>query len=220
MEAVVISLSGGMDSAVLLAGLIDSGYEVTAVNFRYGSKHGKHEQKAAREIAQFFNISIVSWDLTNLFSPFASNLLQGGGEIPEGHYTEESMSQTVVPGRNMIFASILAGYAQGIGAHRVALAVHSGDHAIYPDCRPEFISNMQWAVYHATDGNVQLDSPFLHCSKGEIVAQGLKVNTPFHLTRTCYKDQPVACGKCGACNERLEAFHENDVKDPLTYEER
>ena len=98
------------------------------------------------------------------------------------------------------------------------MGVHAADHAIYPDCRPLFINAMQAAVFHGSGKLVTLDAPFLHISKGSIVKKGLALKTPFQLTRTCYKDQPVACGKCGSCQERLEAFATNNMIDPLPYE--
>jgi len=141
-----------------------------------------------------------------------------GGDIPEGHYEDESMSRTVVPGRNIIFASILTGVAWSLGAEEVWLGIHQGDHAIYPDCRPEFYRAMNEAVTLGTDGKVVLKAPFLDTNKTGILRRGLFLNVPYGYTRTCYKEQEIACGKCGSCQERLEAFAECGLTDPVEYE--
>ncbi len=221
-QKVVLSLSGGLDSSTLLAYLLDVGYEVIPVSFMYGSKHGEYEEKAAVLMAGHYNIDPACHyvlHVRDVFHFFKSNLLQSGGPIPEGHYQAETMKQTVVPGRNLIFASILAGLAESIGASVVALGVHAGDHAIYPDCRPRFVEALRKTVEASSDGKVSICTPFLLKSKADIVREGLRLGVPYHLTRTCYKQQEVACGRCGSCRERLEAFQLNGVDDPIKYEE-
>jgi len=214
----VISLSGGLDSAVLLGRMKNIGYDVHCVTFDYGSKHGHYEIDAARKLAAWYSIPWQVIDVRGVFSGFASALLKTDERmIPEGHYEDSSMSQTVVPGRNMIFASILAGLAQSIGYDSVGLGIHAGDHAIYPDCRPAFYAGMGAAVSAATEQNIELYAPFLDMTKGEIVAEGGRYKVPFRLTRTCYKDQPLPCGLCGSCTERLEAFAFAGLVDPVEY---
>lgn len=219
---VLISLSGGMDSVTLLGFLLASDYEVEAVGFTYGSKHNHYENEAALKAAEFYGVPFELLDLSEAFAGISSALMKTGGDIPEGHYEAESMKQTVVPGRNMIFISILAGIAESRGCGKVAVGVHSGDHAIYPDCRPGFIHAMSTAVSRATDGKVDLIAPFLGDDKGSIIKKGLGFlpPVPYDLTRTCYKDQEKACGVCGSCTERLEAFEANGIPDPIEYEER
>lgn len=215
----LISLSGGMDSAVLLASIKnEDSNEVRAVSFTYGSKHNIYELIMARKLAEHYNIPHEIINLELIMKNFKSNLLQTGGDIPEGHYEEESMKQTVVPARNMIFSSILTGLAISQGLEVVTLAIHAGDHAIYPDCRPEFFYGMNRLAQTVSEGTIAFSAPFLYKTKGEIVAEGLKLGVPFELTRTCYKAQEIACGKCGSCTERLEAFALNNVKDPIDYE--
>lgn len=226
MQKVVMGLSGGMDSATLLGILLEQGAEVHCCSFYYGSKHNKYEQEAAKKIVRYYQlhdkpVHLYLFDLTDVFVPFTSNLLLSGGDIPEGHYNDESMKLTVVPGRNMIFTSIMAGLAESIGATEVALGVHAGDHHIYPDCRPEFIKALDLAVYLSSDRKVEITTPLLYFNKATIVTIGqfnLKILVPFDMTRTCYKDQEFACGKCGSCRERLEAFQISQVLDPITYE--
>lgn len=211
----VLALSGGLDSTCLLAKCISNGHAVHPVIFSYGSKHNKYENQAAQSVCDFYELKPTFLDLTALMRDFKSNLLLSGGKIPEGHYADETMKKTVVPGRNLIFISILAGLAESIDTDIVALAVHSGDHAIYPDCRPEFIARAAEAVMHSSDYKVSIYTPFLHIDKGEVLREGLYYKAPIHLTRTCYKNQPIPCGACGACVERAEAFESCNTNDPV-----
>jgi 7-cyano-7-deazaguanine synthase len=219
---VVLALSGGLDSSTLCGYYLDKGWGVVPVTFNYGSKHNRYENEACFAVVRHFGLpEPVLLDLKFIGALFRSALLLSGGEVPEGHYTDQSMSATVVPARNLIFASIIAGYAESIDADVISLGVHSGDHYIYPDCRPEFVSSLYNSVMLATDSKVCVDAPFLYNSKADILRIGLglkKTIVPYHLTRTCYKDQIIACGKCGSCVERLEAFAAVGMKDPIQYE--
>jgi len=225
MKKVVIGLSGGMDSATLLGYLLEQGFEVHCCIFCYGSKHGIWENKAAEDLIDFYqnkNFSIFGHiiNLTEVFKDFTSSLLKSGGVIPNGHYTSESMKSTVVPGRNLIFSSILAGLAESIKAEAIALGVHAGDHHIYPDCRPEFISNLDKTIQASTERKVKIIAPLLKMDKFGILKLGLmqlKIPVPYALTRTCYTDNKLSCGECGSCTERLEAFTNLGVKDPIQY---
>jgi len=211
----LLSLSGGLDSATLLADLLSQGKEVKCVGFTYGSKHNTYENTAAERITTHYKIPFMLLDLTSTMKNFESDLLKTGGEIPEEHYSDLFMSRTVVPGRNMIMISILAGLAWSKKANFVALGIHRGDHAIYPDCKPEFFNAMAGAVYQGTDKKIELKAPYLFMTKIDIVRRGLKLNVPYELTRTCYKDQQIPCGKCSACVERAEAFKKNNTDDPV-----
>lgn len=221
---VLVAHSGGIDSTTLLYDVIAKGHEVHTCSFIYGSKHASYEMKAAwevlRSLAEQKGITVKShpFDLISGFSLFKSNLLKGQGEIPEGHYQEETMKQTVVPARNLIFLSYMTGLAISIGAERIYIGVHSGDHEIYPDCRPSFVIAANQTVHCVSDGKVSLEAPYCMLSKKDIVKRGLELGVPYKFTRTCYKDQEVACGKCGSCVERLEAFAANKTDDPISYE--
>lgn len=215
----VMGLSGGMDSTTVLTWLIKHGYEVHCCNFVYGSKHNQYEQECAEKVAKKYGVPYHLFDLTEAFAPMKSNLLKTGGDIPEGHYSQDNMSLTVVPGRNSIFATIMCGVAESIGASCIALGVHQGDHDIYPDCRVEYVKALDTLVYLASDRKVEIITPFLHTDKHGILEYGFVNDTPYHLTRTCYKDQPHSCGLCGSCNERIEAFALHEVVDPIIYAE-
>jgi len=219
MSKAIVSLSGGMDSATVLAKMIDEGYDVECIGFSYGSKHNVYENSAALEISKHYKVPFKVYGLEGFMADLNSNLLKSGDEIPEGHYEQENMSLTVVPGRNLIFASIVASIAESRGASCIALGVHSGDHAIYPDCRPEFVEALKTVIGASTENKVEVLAPFLTGDKISIIEWGLKNNVPYELTRTCYKDQEASCGKCGSCTERLEAFELNGVKDPIEYDQ-
>lgn len=221
METVLISLSGGLDSAVLLGYLLKLGFKVECVSFQYGSKHNPIESACAANLCRHYDVPLYTVDISGvMLSPlFSSDLLITGGEIPEGHYEDINMKKTVVPARNMIFLSILAGIAESKKIPYIGIGVHQGDHFIYPDCRPEFINRMSSTIYSATDGAVRkIEAPLLNMSKAEIVMLGHRIGTPFELTRTCYTANEIACGKCGSCTERLEAFKINNLVDPIAYE--
>jgi 7-cyano-7-deazaguanine synthase len=217
-----------MDSTTMLACLLAEGYEIHAFSFYYGSKHNKYEKEAVEKIIEYYkernqNIHIHYVNLSEAFKEFESALLLTGEAIPEGHYEEDSMRKTVVPGRNMIFASIMAGYAESIGAEYVALGVHQGDHHIYPDCRREFIKAFDSAVYLSSGGTVSVLTPLIDDNKTSILVKGYSLPesqpvVPYQLTRTCYKDQQDSCSKCGSCRERLEAFANINKIDPISYE--
>lgn len=220
-ERVVVALSGGMDSGTLLGDVIDQGMEVVqTVGFRYGSKHNPYENEAARKLAKFYRVPHRLIDLTNAFDGARSDLMAEGGDIPEGHYEADSMKRTVVPGRNLIFAAILASIAESNNAYFVFMGIHAGDHHIYPDCRPEFAIALAAAIKASTEGKVDLAAPYLRYHKLDILKRGFQIGVPYEYTRTCYKDQPIACGKCGSCQERLTAFNLIGIKDPIDYKTR
>lgn len=220
----ILSLSGGLDSCTTLAWLLHYGFEVLCVFFSYGSKHNTWENPTARAFYEYYKqkplskMKMLSIDLSSVFCNFTSDLLLSGGAIPEGHYEAENMKATVVPARNIIFLSILTGLAESEKISKIALGIHQGDHAIYPDCRQEFFKAMDTAVYLGTDGAVSILAPFIEGDKADIVAWGRVHQVPYELTRTCYKNQPLACGKCGSCVERLESFEKNGMVDPIQYE--
>lgn len=218
MVKAIVALSGGMDSSTVLAEAIAAKRECHAVGFCYGSKHNREENHAAMQVARFFGVPFELVDLTEVGKHLRSNLLKSGPPIPEGHYEEETMRQTVVPGRNLLFIAVLAGMAESNQCAEVWLGIHSGDHFIYPDCRPDFFFPVRTAVTSAY--HVDLIAPYLSGNKTSIIKRGMELGVPYDLTRTCYTDQRVACGRCGSCQERLDAFKNNGIDDPLEYQTR
>lgn len=218
----IVALSGGMDSTTALANAISCypSAEILTAGFRYGSKHNTLELQAARRVADHYKVPFKEFDLRPVFQGFNSKLMAGGGMLPHGHYEEESMRDTVVPGRNIIFAAVLAGYAMSEKVNQVWLGIHAGDHYIYPDCRPDFYDAMNSAIRYGTGWEVWLVAPYLKQTKLDILRHGFGMTVPYHLTRTCYSYDEVACGKCGSCQERLEAFKLLGYEDPLPYQSR
>lgn len=219
----VVVFSGGMDSTTLLYKVKNEGWRPFALSFDYGQRH-KTELTRAKDICQELEINHRIADLSAI-----NPLLQGSAltsddiEVPEGHYADENMKATVVPNRNAIMAAVAVGYAVSIGAERVFLGIHAGDHPIYPDCRPEFIEAFDVMSKLATEGhatpNFRVIAPFVDIPKDEIVRIGSKLNVPYEKTWSCYKGGKKHCGKCGTCVERKEAFKLAKVADPTEYED-
>jgi 7-cyano-7-deazaguanine synthase len=215
MKAVLI-FSGGMDSTTLLYDMIHEEYGVSAITFDYHQKH-KKEIRCAEKTCVKLRIphKIVDVSVLNELAP--SSLTRDAWDVPEGNYAEETMKQTVVPNRNMVFLSLAASYAIGIGAGHLFYAAHAGDHAIYPDCRPAFVSAMTTALHLCDWNDVVLHAPYLRLSKGDIVRKGIALGVDYADTWSCYKGEERSCGKCGACTERREAFLQAGAVDPLEY---
>lgn len=217
MRNSLIALSGGVDSTTLL-------YEyreeiACAVGFDYGSKHNARELAAAKAICRELEIPYLIIPLAFIEEYFRSDLLLSGGEMQLGDYSEENMSSTVVPFRNGIMLSVLAGLAESRDLQQVLIANHFGDHAIYPDCRESFVKPMGEAITAGTSNGVKLVAPYTTLTKAEIVARGTRLGVPYGKTYSCYQGGERHCGRCGTCRERHEAFVANGLEDPTLYEE-
>ena len=234
----VLSLSGGMDSSTVLLHLLANDYQVTALSFDYGQKHSV-ELKRAQQLIDYLNkkgyeVKYQKITLQGLVSLLDSNLVKGGDDVPEGHYEEDNMKDTVVPNRNKIFSSIIQAVALSLAQVRgcevkIAMGIHAGDHAIYPDCRQEFRD----ADYNAfVEGNWDADkvtyyTPYLDGDKFDILKDGercceklgLDFDNVYLRTNTSYK--PDAEGrsdyKSASSVERIEAFLKLGRKDPVEY---
>lgn len=217
---VIVVLSGGMDSTAALGWAKQvGGHEVVGcLSFWYGSKHNDREWESAQNVADHYDVRIQRARLDFVADTFKSDLLKTGGDVPEGHYADPSMKRTVVPFRNGIMLSIAAGYAESVGAEGIVLGNHFGDHAVYPDCRQEFIEPMAKAIEAGTYAKIQVLSPFVKATKTDIAKHGSMWGVPFGLTWSCYKGGRAHCGKCGTCVERIEAFKDAGIKDPTEYE--
>ena len=237
----VLSLSGGMDSSTVLLHLLANGYEVTALSFDYGQKH-RVELERAQELVDYLNnngqnVKYGSIKLNGLAPMLNSALVEGGDEVPEGHYEQENMKETVVPNRNKIFSSLIQAVALSIANEKdtevdIAMGIHAGDHAIYPDCRQEFRD----ADYKAfTEGNwdagrVRYITPYLNGDKYDILLDGsrcceelgLKFNEVYKRTNTSYKPLNIdgtwySDYKSASSVERVEAFLKLGKPDPVQY---
>lgn len=216
MKDSVIIVSGGLDSITLL---YDKADEIAlAISFYYGANHNEREIPFARLHCERLGIKHITIPLSFMHDYFKSSLLSGAEKIPEGHYKENNMLSTVVPFRNGIMLSIAAGIAESHGLKRLLIANHGGDHAIYPDCRPEFIKAINAAIQAGTYINVEVSAPYTNFSKADIVRRGIQLGINYAETWSCYKGGNTHCGKCGTCVERQEAFILAGVPDPTIYE--
>ncbi len=214
---VCVLLSGGMDSVTALYHAAREHDVVSALSFDYGSKHNASEIPCAQWHAAQLGVPHTVIALPFVNDHFASDLLQSGGEIPDGHYAEENMKRTVVPFRNGIMLSIAAGFAESRGAEGLVIAAHSGDHAIYPDCREPFMQAMSDAIRLGTYVEVQVLRPYINTDKTGIARRGAELGVDFARTWSCYKGGPIHCGTCGTCVERREAFLLAGICDPTPY---
>jgi 7-cyano-7-deazaguanine synthase len=216
MKAVAL-VSGGMDSVVALHHMLEMHEIVACLSFHYGSKHNDREIPFAIWHADKLGIPHLTIPLAFIGGQFKSDLLKSGGEIPKGHYEEQSMKQTVVPFRNGIMLAVAAGFAESKGAEGLVIAAHSGDHAIYPDCREEFMQAMGDAIRLGTYAKVELLRPFIAMTKADIARRGHELGVDYSRTWSCYVGGETHCGECGTCVERREAFLLASVPDPTTY---
>lgn len=215
----VVILSGGMDSTTLLYDVIQKyrNERVVAISFNYNQKHAKEIDYAARTCAKL-NVKhlVIPLDVLNKLAPSA--LTRDSIEVPDGHYEDDNMKLTVVPNRNMVMLSLAAAYAISIKAGSLYYGAHAGDHEIYPDCRKVFVDAMAKAIGLCDWHKVKLFAPYALADKGDIAIKGKELGVDYSLTWTCYKGGKKACGKCGACQERLEAFKKAGITDPIEYE--
>lgn len=213
----VLIFSGGMDSSVLLGWLRHQQHEILALSIDYGQRH-RVELDAAALIARHYGVEHRTADLRGLKPLLAGSSQTSDLPVPHGHYAEESMKLTVVPNRNMLMLAVAGAWAISTKSQSIAYAAHAGDHAVYPDCRPEFVDALEGALKLADWHSVSIDRPFVTKTKAEICKLGHSLDVPLHLTYSCYEGRPdVHCGKCGTCVERREAFQLSGVTDPTKY---
>lgn len=212
-------VSGGVDSVTMAHALSADGHELKVISFHYGQRHAKEldfARSAAADLSsEWFPIDLSTSGLREVLS--GSALTDTRIDVPEGHYASANMRQTIVPNRNAMFLSIAYGLAVSTSASAVALGVHGGDHPVYPDCRPEFISSFDAMERLATQQDIQLLAPYLRSTKADIVAAGARLGVPYAQTWSCYVGGEQHCGACGTCHERREAFELAGVPDPTVY---
>ena len=220
----VVSLSGGLDSTVLLSHVIQT-HKALALSFNYGQRHVRELVAAKAVIASHRPVAIgyLAVNLRDVGELLNNSALTHfATPVPEGHYEAETMKATVVPNRNAIMANIAIGVASTRGAELVALGMHAGDHAVYPDCRPEFVEALQSCTKAALEGfhTPSVEAPFVNMTKADIVKLGAELGAPMHLSYSCYKGGENHCGRCGTCVERIEAFRLAGVKDKTVYDDK
>ena len=218
MRKAVILLSGGLDSATCLAIAKQDGYELQALSFKYGQRH-EFEINAAKKIAKSMGVTNhVVMDIN--LRAFGGSALTDNIDVPKNRDVTENSSEnpvTYVPARNTIFLSFALAFAETTESNDIFIGVNALDYSGYPDCRPEFLSAMNVVAQTCHTFPIRVEAPFLNLTKAEIIKIGLELGVDYAKTWTCYEGQDVACGKCGSCNERLEAFEINNCIDPLSY---
>lgn len=216
MKDGVIIVSGGMDSITLLYERKDE--IALGISFDYGSNHNAREIPFARMHCERLGIRHLVINLSFIHQYFKSSLLSGADKIPEGSYDDDNMKSTVVPFRNSIMLSIAVGIAESEGLKKVFIANHGGDHAIYPDCREEFIEAIDAASQAGTYEHVRILAPYTNITKTDIALRGKQLGIDYSETWSCYKGGEVHCGKCGTCVERKQALREAGLEDTTQYE--
>ena len=216
MKDSVLIYSGGVDSTTMLYEFRDR--IAVALSFHYGSNHNDKELAFARLHCERLGIKHIVISLDFIGKMFHSSLLEGADKIPEGNYDDENMRSTVVPFRNGIMLSVAAGLAESEGLREVMMANHAGDHAIYPDCRPGFVKAMSEAIQNGTYEGIEIDAPYTGLKKADIARRGKNLGIHYEETWSCYKGGEHHCGKCGTCQERIEAFREAGIDDKTIYD--
>lgn len=216
IDKAVLILSGGMDSTTLLHEYKER--IAVAINFNYGSNHNLREAECARINCQRLGIELLEIDLAFIHQYFKSSLLDGADAIPDAEYGEDNIKSTVVPFRNGIMLAVAAGIAESRGLTTVMMANHSGDHAIYPDCTPQFVSAMDKAIQAGTYGPVRLEAPYTDLTKADIARRGKTIGVDYALTYSCYRGGEHHCGTCATCRERHQSLLQAGIDDPTVYE--
>lgn len=220
MKTIVIC-SGGLDSVTLAYLTASQSSLDSLICFDYGQRH-RREIDSARQCAVNLGVPFDLIDISNLGRHLSGSALTDDIDVPSGHYAQDNMKITIVPNRNTIMLSIAFGLAAARQVDAVAMAVHGGDHYIYPDCREPFIEQFQSMQNLALDGVAQIDlqTPFVKQDKAYIVSEGARLNVPFEQTWSCYQGVDLHCGRCGTCVERREAFDISGIEDPTEYKDR
>jgi 7-cyano-7-deazaguanine synthase len=205
--------------------LVGLNYRPHVVSFDYGQRHDKElgfAELAAQRFALPWTLIRIG-DFGDAIRLSSSSLVNNGIDVPEGHYSHETMKMTVVPNRNMVMTSMAVGVCVAEGGHYVAAAPHNGDAAIYPDCRPAFWDALARTVRRANEDFIaddwHFELPFLLKTKTDIALEAKRLEVPVHLTWSCYVGGERHCGRCGTCVERLEALHAAKVDDKTPYED-
>jgi 7-cyano-7-deazaguanine synthase len=221
MKKAIVLISGGADSATVLAIALKEGYQVHAISFDYGQKHLVELEKAKIIASKAISHKIIKID-ASIFE--GSALTNQDIDVPKfdsiNHIPKSNdTADTYVPARNLLFLSYATSYAESMKATDIFIGIHKEDFSNYPDCRSEFIDGFQEAVHWGADSKINIRAPLINCSKTDVIRQGKNLQVDYSQTITCYQPTPqgLSCGKCIACYARLKAFFDNDLKDPILY---
>jgi len=216
----IVLLSGGLDSATVLAYAISKGYKPVAISFDYGQRHGK-ELESGKRICDHFGVErkVVNFNMRQIGgSSLTSEMDVETRNIDE---LSKSIPTSYVPARNTIFLSIASAYAEVLDARTIFIGANAVDYSGYPDCRPEFFNTMEDAINLGTklgqDTRIRISVPLQYLTKGEIIKMGMKLGVPYELTHSCYRGEDEACGECDSCLLRLKGFMESGYRDPVKY---
>lgn len=223
---ILVLLSGGTDSATCLAQAVDAvgANNVEALNMTYGQRHVK-EIENAKALTEYYGVNYTLMDLTEVFNFSNCALLSHStDEIKHESYDSQVNNldgnekiNTYVPFRNGVMLSVCTAFALSKGCSKIFIGSHASDHA-YPDCTPEFDEAMREAIYEGSGHKVTTEYPLWDKTKTQVIKEGLTLGVPYKLTWSCYEGKEKACGKCASCLDRMKAFEENGVKDPIEYE--
>jgi 7-cyano-7-deazaguanine synthase len=222
MKTAIVLLSGGMDSATLAYVARDRGYGIIALHVNYGQRTETKERECARRIAALLGaVEFFEVDIGYLARIGASALTDRAIPVLDYTETDGELPATYVPFRNGNLLSIATSLAEARGAEAIFIGAQASDYSGYPDCREEFMEAFQQLIYRGTreSTRIQLEAPFVHLNKAGILRIGLALEVPYHETWSCYRSGERACGRCGACHFRKEAFRQVGVRDPIPYGE-
>ena len=221
MNAVCL-LSGGMDSSTLAYVAKSRGYDILALHLNYGQRTGRKERKCAKKIASLLNAEAYVEIKLDYFKKFgASSLTDDKITVEEYDPELARMPNTYVPFRNANLLSIATSFAEAKGADAIFIGVQSLDYSGYPDCRPQFIEAFQRVIDLGTKETTRITllSPFINMTKTDILHEGIRLGVPYEYTWSCYRNEEKACGTCGSCHFRKEAFAAAGRRDPIEYED-
>lgn len=219
MKAVCL-LSGGMDSSTLAFLAKHDGYDILALHFTYGQRTEEKERECAKRIARHLNaLEFLDVDLAYLKKVGASSLTDQRMQVKPHNEAGEGIPETYVPFRNANLLSVATSFAEARAADAIYIGVQASDYSGYPDCRPEFIDAFQKVITLGTrpDSGIELKTPFVRLNKVEILKIGMGLNVPYEDTWSCYSENDIACGICGSCHFRREAFRQIGIEDPIQY---
>jgi 7-cyano-7-deazaguanine synthase len=220
MKAVCL-LSGGMDSSTLAYHAKSKGYDILALHLNYGQRTEGKELASAKKIASLLEAEAFIEINLDFFTKFgASSLTDTEIAVEKFDPARVHLPNTYVPFRNANLLAIATSFAESCGADAIFIGVQALDYSGYPDCRPEFIDAFQKVIDLGTKDTtkITLFAPFIHMTKADILREGIKLGVPYEHTWSCYKNEGKACGSCGSCHFRKEAFFEVGRKDPIEYE--